>query len=203
MRTVFTLLCCIMAALLSANAQSNNDEHIKKIQQAYQSRLALMQNQPYDDIKVEQMSVSYNRMYPGTGLYRHTDTYYWLDDEDEEYMLRPRLYFVTSRYSLCHDRYRFYREYLFDAETGEPMFMLLTTQLHDDVGSRREYRFYFHNGRIIRQIPAKIEIPDSPDSPDFIMPDIDIDPARLESGLLMEFSNVKQIFDRNVPTMAW
>ena len=86
----------MLTIALTAIAQSGVEARLKVIRDAYEARLGMMTNQPYDDgVEVEQLTVNYNRMYPGTGLYRHTDTYYWTDDENEEYMLLPQLYFVT------------------------------------------------------------------------------------------------------------
>lgn len=198
-RPVFIFLLCVIA--VGAMAQSGVEKRIEQIRKAYASSREAMVMQPYDDVKVWQMTLSYNRIFPGTGLYSEQNTYYWTDDDNEEYMLKPELYFVSSRYSLCHDEYRFYREYLFDAETEEPMFMLVTTQRFDDESTRREYRFYFDGGRLIRQIPESIVLAEN----EAVTPDFIIDAAGRANveALLSEFNRLKENFHNNVATYKW
>jgi hypothetical protein len=159
-----------------------------------------MQNQPYDNEKVDQLTITYNRIYPGTGMARFNDTYYWTDDENENYMLKPTLYFVSSSYTLNGGIYAFNREYLFDAQTEEPMFMLITTELKG-TDKRLEYRFYFDKGKLIKQIPEKI----GPIGEDELSPEIEIDKngKAVASRLLKEFESVKSTFHDFVPTYAW
>lgn len=193
---------CLAAMTLCCMGQQHVEQHIQRIRQAYAQRLQLMQNQPYDDIAVEQMTVAYNRMYPGTGLYRCDQTYYWSDDGDEQHMLKPSLYFVTSQYSMNHGMYRFSREYLLDASTEEPLFLLVVTQLDDDIATRREYRFYFHNRQLIRQVPERIgpfgdaELP----QPDF---GVDERGQARAADLLAEFDDISKTFHSLVPTYGW
>lgn len=187
---------------MTGHAQSAVDKRIAHIRQAYAQRLDMMTNQPFDEVKVEQMTVEYNRMYPGTGLYRHSDTYYWTDDENEEYMLKPTLYFVTSRYSLCHGMYNYTREYLLDAVTEQPMFMLITTQWGEE-GERKEFRFYFDDhGKLIKQLPERIVIAENEQ---LLPPDVGIDEdghANI-SSLMYEFDRVKTAFHTLIPTYPW
>lgn len=198
-RTIILALCMVITAM-GLTAQKNVEARIKQIRQAYANRINMMNNQPYDDVKVEQMTISYNRIYPGTGLYRYTDTYYWTDDENEDYMLKPTLYFVTRKYSLCHDIYRHYHEYLFDAETGEPMFLYITTQMGDDENTKQEFRFYIDKGKLIKQIPERI----GPfDDSNFIPPGIGIDENGRALNIIGEFNGVLDTFDMMIPTYAW
>lgn len=184
----------------SALAQNGVEARLKVIRDAYAARLGMMANQPYDDgVKVELLTVSYNRMYPGTGLYQHTDTYYWTDDENEDYMLLPQLYFVTSKYTMNSGIYCYYREYLFDVETGDPMFMLVATQLGDDAATKKEYRFYFDKGKLIKQIPERIVVDES----DLITIDFEVDDHGRAMNLIPAFNGVKETFDAVVPTYAW
>ena len=194
------LLLCALCAVLSVMAQKDVDARIAEIRKAYADRLTIMSYKPYDDVEMEKLTVSYNRNYPGTGLYRHTDTYYWTDDENEEYMLKPALYFVTSQYSMCFGRYRYSREYLLDIATGEPMFMLLTTQLDDEAATRREFRFYFQDGKVIKQVPERIG-PFEDDS--VLAPDIELDANGKAVNLNSAFDHVKSVFSTLVPTYAW
>ncbi len=196
------LIAWLATMSLGMAAQLSVEQRINVIHQDYAERLNLMQNQPYDDDSdaVERLTVTYNRMYPGTGMARFTDTYYWSDDENEEYMLKPTLYYVTSSYTMNSGLYRFNREYLFDALTEEPMFIYVTTQVGDD-GKRQEYRFYFDKGKLIRQIPEKI----MPVNDDELNPEISVDKngRAVVSSLLGEFKKIKSRFHDIIPTYAW
>lgn len=195
-------LLCLGAMALGMSAQKSVDARIKQIREAYANRLALMQNQPYDDEsqKVEHLVISYNRMFPGTGLACFNDTYYWTDDENEDYMLKPVLYYVTSHHTMNTGIYIYNREYLFDAETEEPMFMYVSTQFGDD-GKKLEYRFYFDKGKLIKQIPEKI----APIKDDELEPGVSVDDNGKANAarLLNEFENVKSTFHNQIPTYAW
>ncbi len=194
------LTLCLAVIALGMTAQKSVDARIKQIREAYSNRLTLMQNQPYDNERVDQLTATYNRMYPGTGMARFNDTYYWTDDENEDYMLKPTLYFVTSSYTLNSGLYAFNREYLFDAQTEEPMFMLITTEFKG-TDKRLEYRFYFDKGRLIKQIPERI----GPLGEGELSPEIEIDKngKAIASSLLKEFDSVKSTFHDFVPTFAW
>lgn len=193
---VLTMSCIAWAATAGDVAA-----RVEYIRGQYAARLALMQNQPFDDVKTEQLTTEYARMYPGTGLARFSTTYYWTDDENEDYMLKPTLYFVTSHYTMCHGNYVFNREYLFDSETEEPLFMFVSTQMGDDATTRKEYRIYFDDGKVIKQVPERIVIGD--DEP--LVPDIVVDDAGhvVVAQLLGEMEGLKAGFHRQVPTYPW
>ena len=196
------IMFCLGAMALGMSAQKGVDARIKQIREAYANRLAMMQNQPYDDEsqKVEHLVVAYNRMYPGTGLACFNDNYYWTDDENEDYMLKPTLYFATSDYTMNTGIYIFHREYLFDAETEEPMFMYVTTQFGED-GKKLEYRFYFDKGKLIKQIPEKIGSV-SEDELDAMIA-VDKNGKADAASLLREMEAVKATFHDHIPTYPW
>lgn len=200
-RKLFLLLCLGMMTL-GMTAQKSVEQRINVIRQAYANRQNLMQNQPYDGDteKVGQMTIAYNRMFPGTGLACFNNTYYWTDDNNEEYMLKPVIYFAVQRSTMNSGIYHSYREFLYDPETEEPMFMLVTTQRGDD-GKRLEYRFYFDKGKLIRQTPAKIE----PVGDDEVWPGIEVDNDGHASvaQLLNEFEFHRKNFHNNIETYAW
>lgn len=200
-RKLFLLLCLGMMTL-GMTAQKSVEQRINVIRQAYANRQNLMQNQPYDGDteKVGQMTIAYNRMFPGTGLACFNNTYYWTDDNNEEYMLKPVIYFAVQRSTMNSGIYHSYREFLYDPETEEPMFMLVTTQRGDD-GKRLEYRFYFDKGKLIRQTPAKIE----PVGDDEVWPGIEVDNDghAIVAQLLNEFEFHRKNFHNNIETYAW
>lgn len=200
-RKLFLLLCLGMMTL-GMTAQQSVEQRINVIRQAYANRQNLMQDQPYDGDteKVGQMTIAYNRMFPGTGLACFNNTYYWTDDNNEEYMLKPVIYFAVQRSTMNSGIYHSYREFLYDPETEEPMFMLVTTQRGDD-GKRLEYRFYFDKGKLIRQTPAKIE----PVGDDEVWPGIEVDNDGHASvaQLLSEFEFHRKNFHNNIETYAW
>lgn len=196
------IMLCLAAVALSMSAQKSVDARIKQIREAYANRLTMMQNQPYDDEsqKVERLVISYNRMYPGTGLACFNDTYYWTDDENEDYLLKPVLYYATSDHTMNTGIYIFHREYLFDAETEEPMFMYVSTQFGED-GKKVEYRFYFDKGKLIKQIPDKI----APIKDDELEPGIMVgkNGKADAASLLKEFESIKKTFHDQIPTYPW
>lgn len=200
-RKLFLLLCLGMMTL-GMTAQKSVEQRINVIRQAYANRQNLMQDQPYDGDtqKVGQMTIAYNRMFPGTGLACFNNTYYWTDDNNEEYMLKPVIYFAVQRSTMNSGIYHSYREFLYDPETEEPMFMLVTTQRGDD-GKRLEYRFYFDKGKLIRQTPDKIE----PVGDDEVWPGIEVDNDGHASvaQLLSEFEFHRENFHNNIETYAW
>ena len=195
-------MLCLVAIASGMSAQKNVDARIKQIREAYANRLALMQDQPYDDDadKVDQLTIAYNRMFPGTGLAKFKDTYYWTDDENEDYMLKPVLYYFTSHNTMNSGIYIYNREFLFDAETEEPMFMYVSTQFGED-GKKLEYRFYFDKGKLIKQIPEKI----GPVGDDEVDPMIDLDKngKAVAAKLLRSFEDVKNSFHDQIVTYAW
>ena len=196
------IMLCLAAVALGMNAQKSVDARIKQIREAYANRLTMMQNQPYDDDanKVDQLTIAYNRMYPGTGMAKFKDTYYWTDDENEDYMLKPTLYYATRHYTMNSGIYIFNREYLFDAETEEPMFMYVSTQFGDD-GKKLEYRFYFDKGKLIKQIPEKI----APIKDGELEPGIKVDKNGKAdaASLLREFESIMKTFHDQIPTYPW
>ena len=196
------IMLCLGAMALGMSAQKGVDARIKQIREAYANRLAMMQNQPYDDEsqKVEHLVVAYNRMYPGTGLACFNDNYYWTDDENEDYMLKPTLYFATSDYTMNTGIYIFHKEYLFDSETEEPMFMYVSTRFGED-GKKLEYRFYFDKGKLIKQLPEKIgTVADDELDP---MIEVDKNGKAVAANLLREMENVKKAFHDQIPTYPW
>ncbi len=196
------LLFCLAAMALGMSAQKSVDDRIKVIRKAYAERLNLMKNQPYDDDanKVDQLTITYNRMYPGTGLAKFRDTFYWTDDENEDYMLKPILYYVTSYNTMNSGIYIFNREYLFDVQTEEPMFMYVSTQLGED-GKKLEYRFYFDKGKLIKQIPEKIgPVGDGELDP---MIKLDKNGKAVAADLLRGFESIKANFHSQIDTYPW
>ena len=196
------LLLCLAAMALGMSAQKSVDVRIKVIRKAYAERLNLMKNQPYDDDAnmVNQLTIAYNRIYPGTGLAKFRDTYYWTDDENEDYMLKPVLYYVTSHSTMNSGIYIFNREYLFDVQTEEPMFMYVSTQFGED-GKKLEYRFYFDKGKLIKQIPEKIgPVGDGELDP---MIKLDKNGKAVAADLLRGFESIKANFHSQIDTYPW
>lgn len=196
------LLFCLAAMALGMSAQKSVDDRIKVIRKAYAERLNLMKNQPYDDDAnmVNQLTIAYNRIYPGTGLAKFRDTYYWTDDENEDYMLKPVLYYVTSHSTMNSGIYIFNREYLFDVQTEEPMFMYVSTQFGED-GKKLEYRFYFDKGKLIKQIPEKIgPVGDGELDP---MIKLDKNGKAVAADLLRGFESIKANFHSQIDTYPW
>jgi len=96
--------------------------------------------------------------------------------------------------------YIFNREYLFDVQTEEPMFMYVSTQLGED-GKKLEYRFYFDKGKLIKQIPEKIgPVGDGELDP---MIKLDKNGKAVAADLLRGFESIKANFHSQIDTYPW
>ncbi len=149
----------VTTATFAANKATQ--ARIDEIRKAYENRIYKMQNRPYEDILTGAFVVDDHKMLPGTGLADYHTIYYYDDDqqtEDDMITPVPQLYFVESRITMCHGRYIFYYELLYDQETEKPMFVYATSRYADVENSLVEWRFYFDKkGNIIQQTPATIK----------------------------------------------
>ena len=150
-------LVAVAAFAVNKATQARIDE----IRKAYENRIYKMQNRPYEDILTGAFVVDDHKMLPGTGLADYHTIYYYDDDQETEadnITPVPQLYFVESRITMCHGRYIFYNELLYDQETGKPMFVYTSARYADVENSLVEWRFYFDKkGNLIHQTPATIK----------------------------------------------
>ncbi len=200
MKKILIALVTLMSVVMPSSA-GDLQARLQYIHDEYEARLTKMANQPYDDgLSIECMTMQYNRMYPGTGLAQFCTKFYWTDDENENYMLRPTLYFVTSDTRMCSGIFRYYNEYLFDSTTGELLFVLWVTQMGNDEANRRELRCWFDGDRIIKQLPERID-----DESGLLLNVVEVeDSGRVSvASILRECADLKSRFDAEIPTYAW
>ena len=60
------------------------------------------------------------------------------------------LYFATSKVTYAMGAHKWYWEFLWDSMEGDPMFALL---VREEAGTKMEYRFYFDNGKVRKNVP--------------------------------------------------
>lgn len=147
----------VAAIALTATAGNAVERRLAQIRQAYDARLAIMANKPFEDQPFDEMTVTFADNRAGMGLSESTMTYHFIgeapaDDTGEH----PRvLYFVQGTLSHAMGSYNHYIELLYDAETGAPMFALVKLQFNDDASTEHSLRVYLgENGHIIKTVPA-------------------------------------------------
>ncbi len=154
LRFTIVLLAFVAVATL-ANAQ-NHDKRLAQIRQAYADRMEMMNNKPYDSKICNEISVDVGQDLPGSGLYERHDKYYFTPEQYPEDGT-SQLYFVTSKETYAMGQHIYYWEFLWDSENGDPMFAYLVRQ---EGKSKKEYRFYFENGKVIKTVPELKQWPD-------------------------------------------
>ncbi len=148
----------LVTIVASANAAIKDDSRINEIRQAYAAAMERTTQQPYEGVKINQITVENNRIMPATGLHNSTINYYYIDDGD--YRLRPedlKLYLVTIDESWVHGRDIYHTELLYD-EQGRPMFALfkVTSELYNP-GEPIVWRFYFTPaGKVFHTLPQHL-----------------------------------------------
>ena len=144
--TILMLAVVATASMLSAQ----NNKRMAQIRQAYADRLEIMQNKPYDG-PFNEIGVDVAQNLPGTGLYERHDKFYFTQEQySADGSMCSLLYFVTSKATYVHGMHGYYWEFLWDAMEGDPMFALL---VRDEGGTKKEYRFYFENNKLIKVVP--------------------------------------------------
>lgn len=153
----FTLLLTWCFAMAFASGNSKQIERIRAIYNDVHEHIAMAQEEP---MMTNQMAIDINQMYPGSGPHKEHITFYFtcLDFSEEDHRedgsinWQSDLKFVTQSYNIGGHEY--YCEYLYDPETSEPLFALIT--FDDDVtGQKQSVRYYFDKGKLFQTIPAK------------------------------------------------
>ena len=149
LRLTFIMLAVVAtASMLSAQ---NHDKRMAQIRQAYADRLEIMNNKPYGNEPFNEISVDVAQNLPGTGLYERHDKFFFTQEQySADGSMCSLLYFVTSKATYVHGMHGYYWEFLWDAMEGDPMFALL---VRDEGGTKKEYRFYFENNKVIKTVP--------------------------------------------------
>ena len=161
MKRILSLTFALAIGIAMAFAAGNNNKQIERIRAIYNGvheHIAMAEEEP---MTTNQMTIDINQMYPGSGPHKEHITFYFscLDfDEDDQcedgsINWHSDLEFVTQSFNIGAHEY--YCEYLYDPETGDPLFALFTYD--DDVtGQKQSVRYYFDKCKLIQTIPAKV-----------------------------------------------
>ena len=127
---------------------------VKEIRQMYaevQQAIAAMSEEEH--LRNQVVTTIQTNM-PGSGIRKETRTAYFAeyDESVEEGDFNPdyRPYFITRKYNVGSLHY--YEEYLYDAETGIPVFVFIQSYLPDHPGTKNETRYYYGPMGLISEI---------------------------------------------------
>lgn len=182
---LFALVASIATTMVTAQ---NEQARMKQIREAYAGRLALMQDRPYDDgAPFNEVTTTVTNNLPGSGICTSNKHFYFtqpdfMESEDEEgefdATLYSTLYYATS-INVYAGTHHYIWEFLWDAETGDPMFaMLVMKEGSEKDSAQKEYRFYLDKGKVFKAVPDVALWPDP--EQDFLAPyfrDLDTVPA--------------------------
>ena len=151
MKLRLSLLAFFTIASATLIMAQNHDKRMAQIRQAYADRLEIMKNTPYEDRLFNEISVDVAQNLPGSGLYERHDKYHFTQEQySEDGKMCSQLYFVTSKETYAMGAHVYYWEFLWDSMERDPMFAYLVRQEGD---SKKEYRFYFENDKVIKTMP--------------------------------------------------
>lgn len=151
MKLKLTLIMIAALAATSLATAQNHNSRIKQIKQAYADRLEIMNNKPYGDMPFNEISVNVAQNMPGSGMREVHEKYYFTQEQySADGSMSSQLYFATSTVTYTMGMHKWYWEFLWDSMEGDPMFALL---VRDEGGTKKEYRFYFENNKLIKAEP--------------------------------------------------
>ena len=160
MKRILSLTFALAIGIAMAFAAGNNKqiERIRAIYNDVHEHIAMAEEEP---MMTNQMTIDINQMYPGSGPHKEHITFYFTcldfseEDQREDGSInwQSDLQFVTQSFNIGAHEY--YCEYLYDPETGEPLFALITFD-DDETGQKQSVRYYFDKGKLIQTIPAKV-----------------------------------------------
>ena len=160
MKRILSLTIALAFGIAMAFAAGNNKqiERIRAIYNDVHKHIEMAKEEP---MMTNQMSIDIDQMYPGSGPHKEHITFYFscLDFSEEDQCedgsinWRSDLHFVTQSFNIGAHEY--YCEYLYDPETGDPLFALFTYD-DDETGQKQSVRYYFDKGKLFQTIPAKV-----------------------------------------------
>ena len=160
MKRILSLTFVLILGIGMAIAAGNNKqiERILAIYNDVHNHIAMAEEEP---MMTNQMTIDINQMYPGSGPHKEHITFYFscldFDEEDQcedgSINWQSDLEFVTQSFNI--GGHEFYCEYLYDPETGDPLFALFNYD-DDETGQKQSVRYYFDKGKLLQTIPAKI-----------------------------------------------
>ena len=138
------ILFALVASIATTMATAQNEQaRMKQIREAYAGRLALMQDRPYDDgAPFNEVTTTVTNNLPGSGICTSNKHFYFtqpdfMESEDEEgefdATLYSTLYYATS-INVYAGTHHYIWEFLWDAETGDPMFAMLVMKEGSEKG---------------------------------------------------------------------
>ena len=149
-RFFFTILMLSLAA--AASAQDGLPTTVKEVRQKYaeaQQFIALMDQEEH--IR-SQVTLTLKRNVPAIGIQKETVTCFFENfenDKEGEYGFIYRPFFMTVKFNAAVRQ--FYREFLYDAASGKPIFVFLQQDSID--GSQKdETRYYFGPSGLISEM---------------------------------------------------
>lgn len=192
LRLTFIMLAVVATAAM-AGAQ-NHDKRMQQIRQAYADRLEIMKNNPYADqnLPFNEMAVDVAQNLPGTGLHERHDKFYFTQEQySADGSMDSQLYFMTSKSTYAHGMHGYYWEFLWDSMEGDPMFALLVRTEGD---AKKEYRFYFDKGKVIKTVPDVKQWPKNSDM-ESLHPDVIKSPADVLTIMKKKQADFKRLID--------
>ena len=158
MKRILSLTIALAFAIAMTAGNNKQIERIRAIYNDVHEHIAMAEEEP---MVTNQMSIDIDQMYPGSGPHKEHITFYFTcldfseEDQSEDGSInwQSDLKFVTQSFNIGAHEY--YCEYLYDPETGEPLFALFTYD-DDESGQKQSVRFYFDKGKLFQTIPAKI-----------------------------------------------
>lgn len=139
---LFLLLALVWS---TGAAQDGLPKSVKEIRQLYADTQEAIARMDEEEHLRAQMTTTVQRNMPGSGIRKETVTTFFEEYDDSvdgiEFNPDYRPFFVTRKYNVAARK--FYEEYLFDAETGTPVFIFLQGDSMEGDGKKDETRYYF------------------------------------------------------------
>jgi hypothetical protein len=147
---LFLLLALVWS---TGAAQDGPPKTVKEIRQLYadtQKAIAMMDEEEHLRY---QLTMTHQCNNAGAGIQQETITGYYYEDEEavnnDYHHTDYRPYFIIRKYNV--GARKFYEEYLFHAESGEPVFVFLQCDSMEDAGKKDESRYYYGPGGLISE----------------------------------------------------
>ncbi len=153
-RIVFFMLLCAMGAGMAV--AQNVDTKIAQIRQLYSEAQELIGFADIEPNTRNTFSINIDQMYPGSGPHKEKIDFFFTcldlheDDESDYLNWHSTLYLVRHSFNIGGHKY--YNEYLYDIESGDPVFALLTNVY--DEKENEAVRVYLNKGKVLKIVPS-------------------------------------------------
>ena len=177
MKKRLTIIVLALIATATMATAQKNEKRMEQIRQAYADRLEIMNNKPYGDMPFNEASIDVAQNLPGSGMFERHDKYYFTQEQySQDGSMDSQLYFMTSKKTYAMGAHGYYWEFLWDSMEGDPMFALL---VREECGTKKEYRFYFDKGKVIKTVPDVKQWPKADSAGLSLHPDVIKTPAEV------------------------